>query len=74
MTNDEFRRLQKFQCPPRYGKRRGNRSVYGCPCCRGMGDFAQFKRDCRAWARKELKEELREELKTYYLDKADDEG
>jgi hypothetical protein len=65
MTKDEFRRLQKSQCPPQRGKRRGNRSVYGCECCRPHGDFAQFKKECRAWARKELKEELREELKAY---------
>lgn len=67
MTHDPFRRLQKSKCPPLRGKRRGNRSVYGCPCCRSMG-FNDFKKHWRRWARKVLKEETQEEITAYYID------
>jgi len=55
---DDFRKFQKCQCPHLFGKRRGNRSLYGCECCMWIS-LPKFKKYARRKARVWLKEEDR---------------
>jgi hypothetical protein len=56
MTRDDFRKFQKRYCRSGAPNKVG---IYGCSCCRVIGNLADFKR----WARKQAKVLFRRETR-----------
>ena len=54
MTKDLFRQQQKVQCVVRRGNT-GKNGVYGCSCCRRIGNLNHFKKHARKVAKGRLR-------------------
>lgn len=59
---DDFRKFQN--CPPNFGKRRGKRTIYGCPCCI-PGNLNDLKKVARRESRVRFKRESAKIIREY---------